>query len=166
MKQAQLRETVSQKFGINVDNLESYIKPITHENNPVTKKEIFEHLTKRQIEQINFYHEKHGLDWQDLDPRLNRFNSVRYQYLKNSGHYLGEEIKKWKCYVEGCQHFQTRVIAYFVSFGDHERTVCDYKVHPDDILQIGQKGTNSGHLSESHPDTFNKRLGKLTGQTQ
>lgn len=160
-KQDKLREIVSKRFGTDIDNLESCIKPFSHEDNPVTKKEIFEHLTKVQIDQINFHHEKHGLEWQDLDPKLNRFNSVRYQFLKNSGHYLGEIIRVWKCYVEGCEHFQTEIVVYFVSFGDAKKTICADAIRPDDILVIGRKGTTAGHLASAHPDVFLTRLGKM-----
>ena len=161
MKQQQLRELVSKKFGVNTDNLESLIKPFLHEDNPVTKKEIFDHLSEKQIDEIKFYHEKHGLSWQDLDPRQNRFNSVRYQFLKNSGHYIGEEIKVWKCHQEGCEHFQTQVFLYYISFGDDKKKLCDDHVRPNDILAVGQKGTPSGHISNAHPDFFVKRLGQM-----
>lgn len=161
MKQSKVDEIVVKKFGVDLNNLESFVKPPTHENNPVTKKDIFEHLNEEQKDQIKFHIGDFGLTWQDLDPRLNRFGSVRYQFIKNSGHYIGEEIKLWKCHQEGCEHFQTEVVVYFVSFGNSKKSACDSVVHPDDTNIVGLKGTTHGHIASAHSDFFVKRLGQM-----
>jgi len=141
-------------------DLETLLKPQSHEDNSVTKKEIFEHLNKQQCETINFHHEgREGLTWQDLDPRLNRYGSVRYQMLKNSGHMLKETNRKWNC--EVCGEIFTNTIVYFISFGDNPKTIMVDKVRPDDILMIGQKGTTHGHMFDAHPEEAQKRLAKM-----
>lgn len=109
------KERIVKKFGVDLNNLK--INPVLHENNSVTKKEIFEKLNDKQKELMKF-HYKDSLTWQDLDPRLNRYNSVRYQFIKNSGHKIGEETRAWKCYVENCDFFCSETIQYFITFGD------------------------------------------------
>lgn len=149
---------IAKKYGLNLNDLHE--KQIIHEDNPVTKKDIFENTSKKQQELMIYYH-KDGLTWQDLDPRLNRFGSVRHQFLKNSGHYIGENTYVWNCWVEECNHFQTQTVVYFITFGDSKRNLSSDKIHCDDISVIGHKGTIGEHILTGHPEEGRKQLAKL-----
>ena len=137
----------------------SQITEVIHTNTQATKAEIFEHLTPNQKKKIIFYH-KDGITWQDLDPRQNRYNSVRFQYLKCSGHFIKEEIQIWHCHQEGCEFFCSTPTAHYFTFGDSPRKPSSSPIRHDDITIIGESG-HSKHLLTAHSDWAQKRLGQL-----
>ena len=152
------QQKIASEFGLDLTNLQP--TPVTHEDNPVTKKDIFEHASKRQRELLIFHH-KDGVTWQDLDPRLNRYGSVRFQFIKNCGHGITEKIKVWKCGIEDCEHLQTEAVHYFITFGDAKKTISRDRIHPDDIHYVGVPGSPASHVLSGHPEEGAKRLGKM-----
>jgi len=158
------QEMRARVLGISLNSLS--VKPIEPSTNKVTKKSILEILTKEQKSLVKFYLEDHdyqGLTIQHLDPRQNRMNSVRYQFLKESGHHLETILKSWTCHQE-CGYFTTETITYFISFGDSEKSICVDKVHIDDIGGIGSRASTA-HLFKEHPNFVGSKL-KSLGMTK
>lgn len=153
------QEKIAKDLGISIDDLQSKILKIQPSENKVTKKEILSVIIPRQKELVEFYldsREDKGLTIQHLDPRQNRYNSVRYQYLKTAGHYLGEKLTNWDCH-QGCGYFTTQTMLYFISFGDEPLSICVDQVHADDKTGIGSRPSTS-HLLDKHAEFVGKRL--------
>jgi hypothetical protein len=151
-------------IGSDVD-LNTLITPIQPSTNTATKKDILANVTKKQLELIKFHlksrHSERGLTIQHLDPRQNRYNSVRYQFLKEAGHFLKEGLKCWNCHQDGCDYFTTQTKIYFISFNeDNEKSIQLDNVKADDIVMVGHDAA-SKHLFKGHPDFTSKRLGEM-----
>lgn len=148
---------------ITLDNLAARITTIKPSENKVTKKSILEILSKDQKHSVKFFlegHAKEGLTIQHLDPRQNRFNSVRYQFLKTAGHYLGERIDNYQCKQEGCDYFCTIPKIYFISFGDDPKNICMDITALDDKKGLGSRPSTK-HLFDKHPEFVAKKLQKM-----
>jgi len=161
-KEAGIRDEIGIAHDVDASTL---ITEPLHEDNPTTKKEIFENVSDDHIDSMKFAKESFPeLEWQDLDPRLNKFNSVRYQMIKNSGHYLGEDTRPHRCKYEDCEHIQTESIIYYVTFNDEGRkSISSDRIKPNDTKGIGVKGSPVGHLFEAHSDETHKQLAKMQG---
>ena len=164
-------ETRQQKMAkiinIPLENLAGRITGIPPSENHVTKKSIMEIASKRQRDQIKYFLEGHaedGLTIQHLDPRQNRYNSVRYQFLKLAGNYLGERTHDWKCDEEGCDFIGTVNKIYYVSFGEEPLSICMDIIQVDDDFGLGSRpGTN--HLLDKHGDVVSKKLSAMGVKT-
>ena len=144
-------------MNVSLENLSSYVKSVVPSENKVTRKEIMSILTKKQKETVEFVISKNPeITIQHLDPRQNRYNSVRYQQLKTSGHYLGEKLQAWKCHQEGCEFFSTETKVYFIDFTSKTTIQLD-TVRPDDISAVGSSASVR-HLFDVHPEFSATRL--------
>jgi len=162
------QQVFATRCSIDLGNLESIIKKIQPSNNDKTKKEIMSILNAEQRSHARFFlsDKNQGLTIQHLDPRQNKINSVRLQFLKNSGHFIKECLETWKCHQDGCDFELQEHIAYFVSFGEPPYSICRDRLRPDDEkLVIGARGS-SKHLFQKHPDFVSKRLSKMGVKTK
>ena len=62
---------------------------------PKSIKRYYASLPKHQKELVD-YHKK-DVPIEKLNPSLNKYNSVRYQFLKHSGNYISDSDIDWKC---------------------------------------------------------------------
>ena len=144
-------------MNVSLENLASNVKPVIPSDNKATLNEIMSILTKKQKETVKFVIGKNPeITIQHLDPRQNRYNSVRYQQLKTSGHYLGEKLQVWKCHQEGCEFFTTETKVYFVDFTERKTIQLD-TVRVDDITAVGSSASVR-HLFDVHPEFSRTRL--------
>ena len=148
------------KYGIKpTDNLEDLIRP-RNEINDDSVKTIRNSLTKKQREIVVFHtQEGKNLNIKQVNPRANKYNSVRYQAIKNSGHYLGEYCKIKTCDI--CGYVMTASYMDFITFGDDEKKITSSIIKPDDITAIGHKGSLFDHMTDKHTEIAIERLEKI-----
>ena len=148
------------KYGFKpTDNLNDFIVP-KNEISDDSIKTIRSSLTKQQKEMVVFHtQEGKNLNIKQVNPRNNKYNSVRYQSLKNSGHYLGEYCKAKNCDI--CGYIMTCTYVDFITYGDDEKKISSSLVRCDDVYVIGHKGSLFDHMISKHPETAMKRLKKI-----